>query len=150
MNRQQIRKDCSGNSCRIPCLVSSSTPGYKQGVRGFIGYLISCCPYTILSKKILRFLLGETGKSHEPLTNREHYLKSQIKIGYGIMLIGVFCPIFWISFLSGARGNELWLNTVHSLIVILFGFLYFAVYQIQLRNELVQGRRKERTSQETP
>ena len=94
--------------------------------------------------------MGETGKSHEPLTNREHYLKSQIKIGYGIMLIGVFCPIFWISFLSGARGNELMLNTVHSLIVILFGFLYFAVYQIQLRNELVQGRRKERTSQETP
>lgn len=149
MNRQQIRKDCSGNSCRIPCPVSSSTPGYKQGVRGFIGYLISCCPYTILGKKILRFLLGETGKSHEPLTNREYCLKSQIRIGYGIMLIGVFCPIFWISFLSGARGNELMFNAIHSGIVILFGLLYFATYRIQLRNEQVTKKHNTLPSQET-
>jgi hypothetical protein len=66
------------------------------------------------------------------------------------MLIGVFCPICWISFLFGARGNDLMFNAVHSGIVILFGLLYFATHRIQLRNEQVQGRRKERTSQETP
>jgi hypothetical protein len=102
----------------------------------------------MLGKKILQGLGGETGTTNEPFTNRELYLKNQIKIGSGIMLIGIFCPTFWFSYLLGARGNDLMFNAVHSLIVILFGFLYFSVYWIQLRNEVVQGRRKERTSQE--
>ena len=78
----------------------------------------------MLGKKILQVLRGEKGTRNEPLTNRELYLKNQIKIGSGIMLIGIFCPIFWFSYLSGARGNDLMFNAVHSLIVILFGFLY--------------------------
>ena len=119
----------------------------QRGICGFIGYLISCCPYTMLGKKILQFLRGNTIIPHEPPSNREIYLKSQIKIGSGIMLIGVFCPIFWFSYLSGAQGNDLMFNAVHSLIVILFGLLYFTIYQIQLRNEQAQGKHKERTSQ---
>jgi len=102
----------------------------------------------MLGKKILQFLRRETGTRNEPLTNRELYLKNQIKIGSGIMLIGVFCPIFWFSYLSGARGNDLMFNAVHSLIVILFGLLYFAIYWIQLRNELAQGKHKDNPSQE--
>jgi hypothetical protein len=75
-------------------------------------------------------------------------LKSHIKIGSGITLIGVFCPIFWFSFLTGARGNELMFNAIHSLIVILLGLLYFAFYRIQLRNEQAQGKGKESISPE--
>ena len=55
----------------------------------------------MLGKRVLQFLRGETGTPLDQLTNREIQLKSNIKIGYGIMLIGIFCPIFWISFLSG-------------------------------------------------
>jgi hypothetical protein len=102
----------------------------------------------MLGKKILQFLRGETGTHNEPLTNRELYLKNQIKIGSGIMLIGIFCPIFWFSYLSGARGNDLMFNAVHSLIVILFGLLYFAIYWIQLQKEQVQGKPKDNPSQE--
>ena len=51
----------------------------------------------MLGKKILQFL-RETGTPLEQNTNREIQSKSTIKIGYGIMLIGIFCPIFWISF----------------------------------------------------
>ena len=91
----------------------------------------------MLAKKVLRFLRGETGTPPEQLTNREIYLRSNIRIGYGIILIGVFCPFFWFAFLSGAQGNDLMFNAVHSGIVILFGLLYFATYWIQLRNELV-------------
>lgn len=144
MSKQGVGQNGCGNTSAIPC----SSPTQLQGIRGFAGYLISCCPYTMLGKKILQVLRGEKGTRNEPLTNRELYLKNQIKIGSGIMLIGIFCPIFWFSYLSGARGNDLMFNAVHSLIVILFGFLYFSVYWIQLQNEVAQGRRKERTSQE--
>jgi hypothetical protein len=89
----------------------------------------------MLAKKILRFLRGETGTPPDQITNREIQLISNIKIGYGIMLIGIFCPIFWISFLLGARGNELMFNAVHSGIVILFGLLYVTTYRIQLGRE---------------
>lgn len=95
----------------------------------------------MLAKKVLRFLRGETGTPPDQLTNREIHLKSNIRIGYGIMLVGIFCPIFWISFLLGARGDELMFNAVHSGIVILFGLLYFATYRIQLGREFGGGNR---------
>ena len=144
MDKQGIGQNGCGNTSAIPC----SSPPQQRGICGFAGYLISCCPYTMLGKKILRFLRGETGTHNEPLTNRELYLKNQIKIGSGIMLIGIFCPIFWFSYLSGARGNDLMFNAVHSLIVILLGLLYFTIYQIQLRNEQAQGKHRENPSQE--
>jgi hypothetical protein len=106
-----------------------------MGIRGSFSYLISCCPYTMIAKKILRFLRSETGTPPNQLTNREIYLKSNIRIGYGIILIGIFCPIFWISFLLGARGDELMFNAVHSGIVIMIGLLYFVTYRIQLGRE---------------
>jgi hypothetical protein len=144
MRKQGVGQNGCGNSSAVP----SPSTTQLRGLRGFAGYLISCCPYTMLGKKILQFLRGETGTHNELHTNRELYLKNQIKIGSGIILIGVFCPIFWFSYLSGARGNDLMFNAVHSLIVILFGFLYFAIYWIQLRNELAQGKPKDNPSQE--
>lgn len=107
----------------------------QNGIYRFICYLISCCPYSMLGKKVLRFLRNETGTPVEKLTNREIQLKSKIKIGYGIMLVGIFCPIFWISFLSGARGNELMFNAVHSFLVVIFGLGFVIIYRIQLGKE---------------
>ena len=144
MNKQGVGQNGGGNTSAI----TSTSPTQQRGMCGFAGYLISCCPYTMLGKKILQFLRGETGTHNELLTNRELYLKNQIKIGSGIMLIGIFCPIFWFSYLSGARGNDLMFNAVHSLIVILFGLLYFAIYWIQLQKEQVQGKPKDNPSQE--
>ena len=101
----------------------------------FIGYLFSCCPYTMLGKKVLQFLRNETGMPAEKITNREIELKSKIKIGYGIMLVGIFCPIFWLSLLAGARGDELMFNAIHSFLFFLFGLGFVIIYQIQSRNE---------------
>lgn len=131
MTSPRIGQKCSPDSTFTSC--PSSTP--HREIRRFAGYVISCCPYSMLGKKILRFLRGEKGTTPEPLTNRELYFQGQVKIGFGIMLIGVFCPIFWFSFLTGARGNELMFNAIHSSIVILLGLIYFAANQIQLRNE---------------
>jgi hypothetical protein len=111
------------------------SPAPQMGIRGFFRYLISCCPYTMLGKKILCFLRGEKGPSPEPLTNREIHLRSNMKIGYGIMLIGIFCPIFWLSFLSGARGSELMFNAIHSGLVIAFGLAFTIIYWVQLKRE---------------
>jgi hypothetical protein len=144
MNKQGVGQNGGGNTSAI----TSSSPTQQRGIYGFAGYLISCCPYTMLGKKILQSLRGETGTHNEPFTSREIYLKSQIKIGSGIILIGIFCPIFWFSYLSGARGNDLMFNAIHSGIVILFGLLYFAVHRIQLRNEQAHGKHREHPSRE--
>ena len=85
-------------------------------------------------KKVLRVARGQPVKSATP-SNRELYLKSQIKIGYGIMLIGILCPIFWFSYLAGARGDELMFNAIHSGLVILFGLAFVLIYRFQLHRE---------------
>lgn len=131
MGRKRTGKDESLVASNLPCPVSRS-PG---GIHGFFGNLISCCPYTMLVKKILRFLRGETGTPPDHLTNREIHLKSNIKIGYGIMFVGIFCPIFWLSLLAGARGDELMFNAIHSSLVILFGLGFVIAYRIQLGME---------------
>ncbi len=135
MNRQQIGQNRSGATTGISCPVSAPSSAQQGGIRGFAKFLISSCPYTMLGRKILQLLRREPDTPDESLTNREIQLKSNIKIGYGIMLIGIFCPIFWISFLYGARGNELMFNAVHSFLVFLFGLGFVIIYQIQLRNE---------------
>ena len=93
----------------------------------------------MLGKKVVQFLRGETGK-HLPQSNREIYLQSKVKIGYGIILIGVSCPLFWLSFLSGAQGIGLLFSGFSSLIVIVFGLAYIGFYRTQLRNELFGGK----------
>jgi hypothetical protein len=123
----------TGQTCSSP--VSGSSPLPKTGMRGYVSYLISCCPYTMLVKKIIHILRGDIG-THLPPTNREIYLQSKVKIGYGIILIGVSCPLFWLSFLSGAQGIELLFSGVSSFSVIVFGLVYMGFYRIQLRNEL--------------
>jgi len=122
-------------SCTATCL---SSPGR---IRGVFGNLISYCPYTMLAKKILRFLRGETGTPPGEVTNREIHLKSSIRIGYGIMLVGIFCPIFWLSLLAGARGDELMFNAIHSFLVFLFGLGFAIAYRIQLGREFGGGSR---------
>ena len=92
-----------------------------------------------LVKRLVQFLRGDIG-THLPQSNREIYLQSKVKIGFGIILIGASCPLFWFSFLSGVRGIALLFSSVSSLIVIVFGFAYMGFYRIQLRNELGTGK----------
>lgn len=128
--KEQGRSDESTESrCPASSLVTDG------GIRGFARTAISCCPYTMLAKKVLRLLRGETGTLPDQLTNREIHLKSNIRIGYGIMLVGIFCPIFWLSLLAGARGDELMFNAIHSVLVFLFGLGFMIAHRIQLGRE---------------
>lgn len=128
-NASRHRKDSQEVSCS-----PTDPPVKKTSVSGAFLSLFSYCPYTMAGKKILRVARGEPVRSAPP-SNRELYLKSQIKIGYGIMLIGIFCPIFWFSYLSGARGDELMINAIHSGLVILFGLAFVLIYRFQLHRE---------------
>jgi hypothetical protein len=141
--------DLNRNTAITPVSVTNTSFAQKQGIGGFVGFLISCCPFTMLGKKIMKFLRGEPGTPPEPLTNRVLYIKGQIKIGFGIMLIGIFCPVFWFSFLAGAQGNVLMINALCSSIVILFGLMYIVIYRIQLQNEQIRNcKDKEKNSPE--
>ncbi len=93
----------------------------------------SYCPYTILAKNAIRFARG--GYAKEDITDRDRYLLSQVKSGLGIALIGVFCPIFWISFFSGAQAETLYFNAAHSGLVILIGLMYSVKYYMDLIKE---------------
>ena len=132
-----MNSERTGQNCSSPD--PGSSPATKTGMRGYVLFLISCCPYTMLGKKIVQFLRGDIG-TQLPHSNREIYLQSKVKIGFGIILIGASCPLFWLSFLSGVQGIELSLSKVSSLIVIVFCLAYMGFYRFQLRNELGTGK----------
>lgn len=95
----------------------------------------SSCPYTMLFKKAIRLLRGEPIIDKTRLSDREHEILFRIKLGKSIALVGVFCPIFWISLFSGARGEVLYFNAFHSGLVILFGLGFILKYRFDLEKE---------------
>lgn len=93
----------------------------------------------MLGKRIIRLAGRAPGTPEPPLNNRDQYFQGKIRIGYGIILIGVVCPVFWLSFLSGARGLDLAFKAGSSLLVILFGILYAVMHWVQLCKERSSG-----------
>jgi hypothetical protein len=85
--------------------------------------------------KIIRLIQGKSLSSPAPNTNQELYLKSKIQFGLGIIVIGVFCPVFWIPLPTGAPKEELMISTCSSLAVVLFGILYVIFYRHQWKKE---------------
>jgi hypothetical protein len=130
---------------RVICSVNEKKGRSTKRIRSSILSIFSYCPYTMLGKTIIRFLRGEKDLPHEPLTSNERYVKSKTTFGVGIILIGIFCPIFWISLITGAQGDELLRSGINSLMVVLFGILYIGYYRVQSQKKVAQGKTKERT-----
>jgi hypothetical protein len=89
----------------------------------------------MLGKKAIQYARGDREHSELNLTDREQYLMGKVKSGLGISLIGIFCPFFWLSLISGAKMETLYFNAVHSGIVILIGLIYAMKYYIDLEKE---------------
>lgn len=89
----------------------------------------------MLFKKVISLLRGEPFIDKAKLSDREREILFRIKLGKSIVLIGVFCPIFWISLFSGARGEILYYNAFHSGLVILFGLGFILKYRYDLDKE---------------
>jgi apolipoprotein N-acyltransferase len=103
----------------------------------FLSSLWAACPYTLLGKRTLRPIRVDATPVTS-ISHREHHLESRVKIGWAILLVGFFCPFFWIALFSGARGQMLYFNAIHSCLVMLFGFGYL----LRSRFELTKEKRK--------
>ncbi len=111
--------------------------------------VVSSCPYVMAGRKIREYVRSDTAKpvtATIPPTNRERDIQTRIRIGKAVALIGFFCPLFWISLLSGNRGPELYFNAAHSGIVILIGLGYMA----KCRTELEREKRNRSISKRIP
>ena len=73
--------------------------------------LLNICPYTHLIRVI------KTAAKERKFPN------PTAKQGATIMIIGILCPIFWISLISGASADTLRFNAIHSGIFAMIGFV---------------------------
>jgi apolipoprotein N-acyltransferase len=103
----------------------------------WLSMLWAACPYTQLGKKAFHSVCRDA-KPVMPISDRARHLEGQVRIGWAIVLVGFFCPFFWIALFSGARGQTLYFNAIHSGLVILFGIGYL----IRGRMALVKERQK--------
>lgn len=111
----------------------------KKKISEFSRAAWSSCPYTTLGKKTVGYVRGKKQDGITPITGGENNMIMKIKMGRNIALIGFFCPFFWIAFFSGATGQTLYFNAIHSGVVMAIGLGIMAVYGfriVQLRNKL--------------
>ena len=105
----------------------------------FFKSLIASCPYIFAGRKAFGYIRNGPAKAKSvPDTDRERDIRTRIKIGKAIALVGFFCPLFWITLFSGNRGPELYFNAAHSGVVILVGLGYMVKCRAELERERAQ------------
>ncbi len=107
-------------------------PMALPGLEAKVLELANYCPYTLLATKTVQAVRGDEAPRPAYRRTREQEYRANIKLGLGIMLVGLFCPIFWGSYLVGMRGDELMWSAIHSGLVALVGLLLAAWYRVQL------------------
>ncbi len=58
------------------------------------------------------------------MPQNERQIKSQMKVGAGLALVGVACPFFWISLSDHGPGFETWVYGIHSWAFIVIGIAF--------------------------
>jgi len=71
--------------------------------------LLNICPYTHLIRVI------------KATVRERKFPNTAARQGAIIMVIGICCPIFWISLITGATTETLRFNAIHSGIIALIG-----------------------------
>lgn len=104
----------------------------SKRLTGGLGELLAACPYTLAGKKLLGAKQDKQAGGPPPAAHEEQRSLHKIKLGRNIALIGVFCPFFWVSLLSGAPRNIVNFNAAHSGLVVLAGCLIMALGRLQL------------------
>jgi len=77
--------------------------------------IINICPYTHLFR-IIKTTIRE-----------RKFPNTAAKQGALIMLLGILCPLFWISLISGASPERLRFDAIHSGLVALVGLIIMLV-----------------------
>lgn len=105
-------------------------PMALSGVEAAMFGLANFCPITLLGTKAVETICGDDHSI--PISSAERSLRSNVLLGYGIMLAGLFCPIFWLSYFAGATGDELRWHAAASGLIALAGLLLAGWYRRQL------------------
>lgn len=105
----------------------------KKGIQSLTG-IANSCPYTMVGKKVVQSVRGKRGETSKMISDRETELTARVKTGRNIVLIGVFCPFFWFSLLSGATIDKVYFNAAHSGIVVAIGL----VLMLKARRDLTK------------
>ncbi|MFY0714523.1 hypothetical protein J1D01_12665 [Seonamhaeicola sp. NFXS20] len=91
-------------------------------ISGVIKSLINACPYSMVGKKCFSAISG-TKVKRQISNNKILRFRNGIKTGTKISLIGIFCPFLWYSILTGQSENFIFLNVIHSGIIVSIGML---------------------------
>ncbi|MCX7749127.1 MAG: hypothetical protein N2645_19880 [Clostridia bacterium] len=100
-------------------------------IKAFVKY----CPYCLAGKKVVQVASRKKNCDCEKKTaldKTEENMITGIKTGRNIALVGVFCPFFWISVLTGSSIQTIQFNAIHSGIVILIGLAIASIYRFNL------------------
>lgn len=105
-------------------------PMALPGVEAAMFALFNYCPVTLLGTKAVETICGDD-RSNE-ISSTERVLRSNVRLGYGIMLAGLFFSMFWLSYFAGATGDELLWHAAASGLIALAGLLLAGWYRHQL------------------
>ncbi len=105
-------------------------PMALHGLEAAMFGLANYCPVTLIGTKAIETICGEDRADDRG--SAERTLRSNIRLGYGIMLAGLFCPIFWISYFTRVTGGELIWHAAASGLIGLTGLSLAGWYRHQL------------------
>lgn len=94
--------DCSGGTGG-----TRGDPMALPGLDATIRELANYCTCTLIGTKAARAIRKDTAPRSRYGSTREQQIHATIKLGYGIMLVGLVCPIFRGSNFAGMTGEEL-------------------------------------------
>jgi len=86
----------------------------------YLKSMLNACPYTLLGKKCLNIARGRS-KVRIDIDYKSLKYRQGMKTGRNIALIGVFCPFLWYAILSGKSADFIFLNAVHSSVIVVLG-----------------------------
>ena len=111
-------------------IAEQGDPMALSGVEAAMFGLANYCPVTLLGTKALETICGDDRSDH--ISSTERIFRANVRLGYGITLAGLCCPIFWLSYFAGVTGVELMWHAVVSGIIALAGLLLAGWYRVQL------------------
>lgn len=114
---------------------------FLKKILALLKAFVTYCPYCLLGKKAVQVASGKKIKKESKPTERERKLMEGMKTGRNIAIIGVFCPFFWVSLLTGSSIEMIRFNAIHSGVFILIGIIIMLVCRVGLGNA-----RKENSS----
>ena len=88
----------------VELIAEQGDPMALSGVEAAMFGLANYCPVTLLGTKALETICGDDRSDH--ISSTERIFRANVRLGYGITLAGLCCPIFWLSYFAGVTGVE--------------------------------------------